>query len=194
MTDIRDRRKGEQTETERGRHIIIDGEQADRRGGGGGGGGGGGNENNMSGEIYHFVSGTLSSHTPVTQGVMPTGARRRLNNFLSCPRQSHASSCIPIGCFFLLFSFFFDDDDVGLNVFGCGLTFFFSFSSFLLNLFCGTHRSRVAIDLRLEQSLPGAGLGKGDMEDKLLPMQQVPLSTSLRSPLYVTDVPPSLRH
>ena len=93
--NVRDRRKGEQTETERGRHIIIDGEQAERRKKNK-------NENNMSGEIYHFVSGTLSSHTPVTQGVMPTGARRRLNNFLSCPRQSHASSCIPIGCFFLL--------------------------------------------------------------------------------------------
>ena len=30
------------------------------------------------------------------------------------------------------------------------------------------------MDLSLEKSLQGAGLGKGDMEDKLLPMQQVP--------------------
>ena len=39
--------------------------------------------------------------------------------------------------------------------------------------------------------LQGAGLVKGDMEDKLLPMQRVPLSTSMRSPpLHVTEVPP----
>ena len=179
-----------QTETERGRQIIIDGEQADRREKNE-------NENNMSGEIHRFVSGTLSSHTPVTQAVMPTGARRRLNNFLSCPRQSHASSCIPIsrvlGCFLLLLLMLFASSSfflfcllmmiLGLMSSDVGLIFFFSFSSFLLNLFCGTHRSRVAIDLRLEQSLPG----KGDIKDKLLPMQQVP-------PLHVTEVPPSLRH
>ena len=46
------------------------------------------------------------------------------------------------------------------------------------------------MDQDLEKPLQGAGLGKGDIEDKLLPMQQVlplhvteaPLSTSLRSP------------
>ena len=35
------------------------------------------------------------------------------------------------------------------------------------------------------KSLQGAGLGKGDMEHKLLPMQQVP-------PLHNTEVPPPL--
>ena len=39
------------------------------------------------------------------------------------------------------------------------------------------------MDLHLEKSLQGSGLGKGDMEDKLLSMQQVP-------PLHVTDVLP----
>ena len=38
----------------------------------------------------------------------------------------------------------------------------------------------MAIDLRLEKS-PGRKPGQGDMEDKLLPMQQVP-------PLHVADV------
>ena len=33
------------------------------------------------------------------------------------------------------------------------------------------------------KSLQGTGMGKGDMEDKLLPMQQVP-------PLHVPEVPP----
>ena len=37
------------------------------------------------------------------------------------------------------------------------------------------------MDLRLEKSLQGASLGKVDMEDKLLPMQQVP-------PVHVPDV------
>ena len=37
------------------------------------------------------------------------------------------------------------------------------------------------MDLRLDKSLQGAGLGKGDMEDRLLPMKQV-------LPLHVTDV------
>ena len=45
--------------------------------------------------------------------------------------------------------------------------------------FCGIHQSWVAIDLHLEKSLHGAGLGKGDMEDKLLSMQQVPPSMLL---------------
>ena len=49
------------------------------------------------------------------------------------------------------------------------------------NNLCGIPRSRVAMDLSLEKSLQGAGLGKGDMEDKLLPMQQVP-------PLHVPGV------
>ena len=37
------------------------------------------------------------------------------------------------------------------------------------------------MDLRLKKPLQGGGPGKGDMEDKLLPMQQIP-------PLHVTDV------
>ena len=51
---------------------------------------------------------------------------------------------------------------------------------------CGIRRSRVAMDLRLEKSLKGSGLGMGDTEDRLLPMQQVPPAPL--TPLHVTDV------
>ena len=47
------------------------------------------------------------------------------------------------------------------------------------------------MDLRLEKSLQAAGLGKGDIEDKMLPMQQVPpLHVIAVPPLHVTEVPP----
>ena len=39
---------------------------------------------------------------------------------------------------------------------------------------CGKRWSQVAMDLHLEKSLKGSGLDMGDMEDRLLPSQQVP--------------------
>ena len=48
---------------------------------------------------------------------------------------------------------------------------------------CGKCWSQVAMDLHLEKSLKGSGLGMDDTDDGLLPIQQVP-----PPPFHVTDV------